>query len=149
VGPPPSFFRGGGYRLSSGVTARASAPGRRTDSLTHRQSDTPPSHSTQYSDRRPRATPQAAADQDAETVPATQRTPGILILGSFTPHRTHRYTNHRLIHALRIHTCLIMHRLIHAPDIQAFSSSAHSRRIALIHTRIAGSFTPHRNRHES
>ena len=48
VGPPPSFFRSGvspAIVLALGITARSSAPGRRTDRLTHRPSDTPPSHS--------------------------------------------------------------------------------------------------------
>ena len=133
MGPPPSFFRSGvspAIVLALGITARSSAPGRRTDRLTHRQSDTPPSHSAQNTDRRPRAAPQAAADLDAETVPATQRTPGTLIIGSFTPHRTHTYTNHRLIYAAS-HSYVPHHVL-------AYSCPGHTG------TLIVGSFTPHR-----
>jgi hypothetical protein len=61
---------------------------------------------------------------------------GTLIIGSFPPHRTHTYTNHRLIHASS-HTDT-NHRHILAIHTSAHSCHRHTD------TRIMGSFTPHR-----
>ena len=88
-----------------------SAPGCRTDSH-----DTPPSHSTQNSDRRPRAPPQAAADQKC----------GDSACHSANARRGWQNAS-QLINNTRTQNPLSV----------------------LLATRITGSFTPHRNRHES